>query len=244
MKRFKYLIAFVCLIGAFTSAQESLYNRTMAAEIVLEQQAENIVIKALAVNKTQVDTGISYKFTVFTKDSLNNSSKNEQKGNGVVKAGIKALLGTTQVGINIPEEIKIMVLIYDQLDQLIGKKIETIAPYTTQLVTANQYRNDDEYLGFRGIVTNKTRTKPGKDFYIEFFRLYKKYNVNSDKIVVVREVFGQGRTSQIQIQVGFTKLEPFVLSPQKKYIEYMASRMLQLVYIELQKMKEKETREY
>ena len=225
----------ILLVASTCYAQQSLYNREIKADIQMEEKSEFLTIKGVAENLTDLNTGLRYELSVIKKDSLNNISKNKQEGSGVLNAKNKVVLATTSVNLNIPETLTIMLLIYDYDDKLIGKSIERIEPYTRQLKKPVV----DTYDGivFLGIVENKTRTSPGRKFYDYFYGRYNYYQLKGNQTVKIKEVFGQGRSSRIEIYLGYKLVFQFFLNPKKEYIKAMGDQAISIVYQELQKLK-------
>ncbi len=208
--------------------QESFYNKEVKGELFLEQKEDYVTIQGVASNLTEVSASIRYELAVFKKDSLNNTVKNKQEGRGVLNSKTKAILSTTSVNMNNPSKITIMLLIYDLDDKLIGKDLKVLKESNVQLEKEKNIAPDG--IEFRGIVIEKTRTKPARDFYDYFYGEYHKYKINGDRIVTVEEEFGQGRSSQINILVGREIVYQFFVTPKKKYMRQMADNAIGSVY--------------
>lgn len=214
-------IAAFCFLVLATSltvyGQESSYNKIVKAEIFLKNQDNFVEVVAIGSNFSQVDQQIRYEFAVLKKDTNNNTSKTNQSGNVTVLKGYKAALAKTSVSLNVPEQITIMLLIYDINDKLIGKELKTIKPFTNRVEQPREEVVDG--FAIRGIIVEKTRTKPAKDFYKEFYRLYNFYQINGEQIVTISEKIAQGRSSRIEVTVGYKKVFEFYVNPNPKFIK-------------------------
>ncbi|EAS19828.1 hypothetical protein FNJ87_12195 [Nonlabens mediterrranea] len=226
------------IIQAQAQEQKSYYNQEISGELFLEQKGDYVSIQGVASNLTDVSASIRYELTVFKKDSLNNTSKNKQEGSGVLNAKTKAILSTTTVNINSPSKITIMLLVYDLNNKLVGKAVQVLKENSLQLEKKEIVSNDG--VEIRGIVIEKTRTKPARDFYDYFYGEYHKYKINGNRIVTVEEEFGQGRSSLIKVTVGREIVYQFFVQPKKKYLKQMADNAIRSVFQKfLQIQKEK-----
>ena len=221
-----------CLI----QAQESLYNKTIKAEIMMEDKGGVLNITGKASNLTNAEQGIRYELSVIKKDTAsNNSSKNKQTGRGVLKAKSQGILSTTGVNLNTPDLLTIMLLIYDVDDKLIGKDIKRIEPNTEKL--SENKVNTYDGIEITGIVTRNLRTSPARKFYDYFYKEYKRYQINGSKVVTINEKFGQGRSTRIEILVGTDLVYQFFLNPNDDFIREIGDYTIRLVYQEFQKLK-------
>ena len=221
------------------NAQESFYNKSVKAEILMEDQGGFLNITGMASNLTNANQSIRYELAVIKKDSANNTTKNNQTGKGVLNAKTQAILSKTSVNLNIPEMISILLLIYDIDDKLIGKDLKRIEPNTMQL--ANEKVESYDGIEIRGLVTRNLRTAPARKFYDYFFKEYKKYKINGSKVVSINEKFGQGRSTRIEILVGSELIYQFFMNPSDDFIKEVGDYSIRLVYQHFQKLKTIET---
>jgi hypothetical protein len=232
----KYVIFIFLFISSLIQAQDSYYNLAVKAEILMEDQGGFLNITGMASNLTNAGQSIRYELAVIKKDTVtNNSSKNNQTGRGVLNAKSQAVLSTTKVNLNIPDILTIMLLIYDEDDKLIGKDLKRIEPNTLQL----ESKKNDGYDGIEitGLVTRDLRTAPARKFYDYFFKEYKKYRINGNKVVSINEKFGQGRSSRIEVLVGTEIIYQFFLNPSDDFIRQMGDYCIRLVYQQFEKLK-------
>lgn len=229
----------VLIIQGQTQTQQSFYNREVRGEIFLEQKGDYVSIQGVASNLTDVSASIRYELAVFKKDSLNNTVKNKQEGRGVLNAKTKVILSTTSVNTNNPAKITIMLLVYNLEDKLIGKDVKVLKENTVQLEKEKITARDGVEL--RGIVIEKTRTKPARDFYDYFYGEYHKYKINGSRIVTIEEEFGQGRSSQIKILVGREVVFQFFVTPKKKYMRQMGDNAIRSVFQKFLQIQEQES---
>ena len=232
----RYVIYVLFLITSLSQAQQSFYNQSVKAEILMEDQGGFLNITGMASNLTNADASIRYELAVIKKDTAtNNSTKNNQTGRGVLKSKTQGILSTTRVNLNIPDILTIMLLVYDDDDKLIGKDLKRIEPNTFKL--EEKESNTFDGIEIKGLVTRNLRTSPARKFYDYFFKEYKKYRINGSRVVSINEKFGQGRSTRIEILVGTEVVYQFFLNPTDDFIEEMGNYCIRLVYQKFEKIK-------
>ena len=90
----------------------------------------------------------------------------------------------------------------------------------------------------RGIVTEETKTKPGRDFYRMFYSLYTTNNINGEEIVNIKETLSLNNNTKIEISVANETVLEFFVRPQEEYLKTMSEVAIKRVYWYLQKYKE------
>jgi hypothetical protein len=93
----------------------------------------------------------------------------------------------------------------------------------------------------RGIVSDETKTKMGKDFYDLYYYLYNEYKINSNKLVVINEEFSFSRNTKISININNEVVNEFLSRPDEEYIEAMAQQSIYQTYLYLKNL-EKESK--
>jgi hypothetical protein len=127
----KYALLIFLFTMSLLQAQESLYNQSIKAEILMEDQGGFLNITGMASNLTNSEQGIRYELAVIKKDTFtNSSSKNNQTGRVILKAKSQGLLSKTKINLNLSDLLTIMLLIYDDEDKLVGKDSKRIEPNT------------------------------------------------------------------------------------------------------------------
>jgi len=206
------------------AGQDSNYNKIVKAEIFLKNQDNFVEVVGIASNLSQVDQQIRYELAVLKKDTLNNTAKTNQSGNVTVLKGFKAALAKTSVSLNVPEQITIMLLVYDVNDKLIGKELKSIKAFTNRVEQPREMVADG--FAIRGIIVEKTRTKPAKDFYKEFYKLYHFYKIDGDQVVTITEKIAQGRSSKVEVTVGYKLVFEFYVNPNPKAIKQVSKQAI------------------
>jgi hypothetical protein len=222
-------------------------------KIDLKSNSEYIVVTGSAFNNTQISQSLRYQLSVFKKDQNNvNTSNNKQEGRIVLSPGQKKNLSTTTINASDNDRIIILLLVYNLEDQLLGKdrivlndndenkNNETIILENENTSIGKQKENDGVIL--RGLVVEETKTKLGRDFYKMFYSLYLAYNVNGEKIVIVKEKLALANNTKIEVYVHNDKIFEFFLRPQNEYLKVMSEEALKKVYLHLQMLKQNKNR--
>ncbi len=235
-----------------------IYNTEVEAKINLDSNYEFIEITTSAFNKSQLSQSLKYVFTVFrTNSETKNKSKNEQSGRVVLATGEKANLAKTTINLDTQDRIIILLLIYNQDEQVVGKDRVVINdnpsyndPDAVSVVQDDQSDNQPKQIDSQdvasaggdgivltGIVLEETKTKPGKDFYQMFYSQYLQNNINSEEIIKIKEVLGVGRNTRIEVFVGETLVFRFFAIPGIDYLQKMKDATMARVSLHLRRQK-------
>ena len=113
----------------------------------------------------------------------------------------------------------LLVLFYDENDQLISTLREIIKPNLASEAPGNfSYQKQNEGIKLVGFVTEDTKTKAGKDFYDLFYQKYNLLPEKSDQIITISEMINFGRTTRILIKVGDQIIYQFFAQPKIDYL--------------------------
>ncbi|MDK2773031.1 MAG: curli production assembly/transport protein CsgE [Flavobacterium sp.] len=232
------LIAFLCSI--FTNAQ--ILNTEVKAKIEISSFEDLVAITGTAENLTSVLQNLHYKLSVIKKNKTNsNISSNSQNGSFTLEPNSKNILSTTKINISSKDETIILLLIYDEDEKLIGKD---------RLVVDNMKNKTTEEkeigLEMKGIISDETKTKIGKDYYDLFFKKYNLENINASKIVTIEEEQLFGRTTKIKILIDNITLNEFIAKPNEEFLESMAEQSIVLTkkYLKQLELNEKLISQY
>ncbi|TDW52471.1 curli assembly protein CsgE [Flavobacterium sp. 270] len=218
----KYLNLLITLVTIFFS--ELGFSQEVHIEVKAKIETkviENLLaITGTAENLKSEFKNISYKLTVFKKNKKNsNKSNNAQDGRITLEPIQKVELSKTQVNFTPEDEIIILLLIYDEKNELIGKDRVVFGEDTASDSGKSIPVDGIEMVG---IVANDTKTKLGNDFYDFFYAQYSKLKINTTKIVTVQEELTFGRTTKITILVDGEIVEEFISRPEEDFLKYMA----------------------
>lgn len=82
----------------------------------------------------------------------------------------------------------------------------------------------------RGIVTDETKTKVGKDFYDMYYYKYNEYKINASKIVSISEEFSFARNTKLVITIDNETIYEFMAKPDDEYLNYMVGKSIYATY--------------
>ena len=91
------------------------------------------------------------------------------------------------------------------------------------------YKKENEGIQLYGLVTETTKTKPGRDFYDFFYQKYQLSQNPENKIIEIDEMISFGRTTRIMVKIENQIIFQFFSRPKLDYLEEMAENALQRV---------------
>ena len=196
-------------------------NTTVVAEIKTQSLAEFVKVDATANSKTELIKPIRYVLYVYREDAEGNVKRAENSENLVLQPNEQLTIASEIFNRNETDQITLVLLLYDEKDKLIGRdrKVVLNDKEAEQIAQKEVKSEDDIYAGLlRGIITEDTKTKPGRDFYIEFSSLYRLQQINGIEVVKVFERFSFGRSTIMEVQVGNTVVHRFFTQPRREFL--------------------------
>lgn len=235
----KTILLILLLLPVFGYAQ---YNTVVSAEILVTENTEFTELRAKATNVSEVNQDLRFVFSVFrkeTKDAEQTSTKNE--ANFSLDSFQTEILSEITINKVDTAQVIVLFLVYNSDDKLLGKarwsqnEEEKEAPIVVEKEVFKEVTYDAAIL--RGIVTEDTRTKPGRDFYKYFYRDYDESQMNADEIISVKEYMALGTNTRIEVKIGTTLVSQFYLRPKDDYLKNMVKVTLSNIarYIQNQK---------
>lgn len=231
-----------------------IYNTEVEANINMENNGDMYQITGSAVNKTASNQSLRYVLSVIKNGPNNsNTSKNDQSGRFILEIGQKKNLSTTTINADDKDRVIILLLIYDEVDKPLGmdrvvingteediekERLENVERERTVNVSPDALNKAEDGVILRGIVTEETKTKPGRDFYRMFYSLYTTNNINGEEIVNIKETLSLNNNTKIEISVANETVLEFFVRPQEEYLKTMSEVAIKRVYWYLQKYKE------
>jgi hypothetical protein len=219
----KFLVALLLLISVGSYSQ--LSNTVVKAKIDIEEIEGSIKITGTAENLSEVVQSLSYKLSVIRNNNINNNqSNNAQEGLFSLEPRENKNLSVTQINLAKGDEVIVLLLFYDENKQLIGKD---------RVVLSDKKKVESVPIdGFelRGIVTDETKTKVGKDFYDLYYYKYNAYNINATKIVSITEEFSFARNTKLTISINNEIIYEFMARPDDEYLNDMVERSVYATY--------------
>ncbi|GHA28093.1 hypothetical protein GCM10007103_07020 [Salinimicrobium marinum] len=223
-----YLI--VLFSSEFVDAQN--FNSEIEAVINTNDTKDDILeIVGTATNKTESNYSLRYELSVITSSGNNsNSSKNSQSGRFTLEPFETKNLSRTSVSVNPNIRTIILLLIYDEDDNIIGTDRKLYDQDEQEKVEAEMsFKKDNEGIQLLGMVTENTKTKPGKDFYDFFYQKYSLSPNQGNKIIQIDEMISFGRTTRIMVKVEDRIVYQFFARPKLDFLQEQADEALKQV---------------
>jgi len=247
----KYNIALIIISLLLTTKVSSqVYNTDIEAKIFIKAENNLIEITGTAYNKSEINQNFRYVLSVIkTNPENSNRSKNDQSGRLFLEPGQKNELSTTTINESEKDQIVILLLIYDLDDKIIGKdriafgedpnadQSQLKEKFSDNLASKDVQEEGEDGVFLRGIVINEVKTKPGQDFYRDFYSKYSIKKINAPKIITVKEAIVIANSTIISIFVEDKLVYRFLVKPQLDYLKANSDEAIRRVsrYLEMLK---------
>lgn len=222
----KIIVKIAILISLFLYSlvsQSQILNTKVKAKIEISDFEGLVSITGTAENFTEVLQNLHYKLSVIKK-SNSNLSNNSQEGRFTLEPKSKSSLSTTKINTTKGDETIILLLIYNEENELLGKDRIVVEKKNNQ--TQEEIESG---LEMKGIVSNETKTKMGKDFYDLFYSKYNLALINAKEIIKIEEEQMLGRTTKIKVTIDNKLINEFIAQPNDEYLTTKTNQTLFLV---------------
>lgn len=212
----------------FNLEVEAIINTNDAKDDLLE-------VIGVATNKTETDFSLRYELSVITSDGRNNSSKNSQSGRFTLAPYETKELSKTSVSVNPSQRTILLLVLYDVDDKVVGTARKVYDEEEQEKAQEQMsFQKENEGIILEGMVTERTKTKPGKDFYDYFYQNYSLSPNKTNRMIHVDEVISFGRTTRITVKVEDRIVHQFFARPKLDYLKEQADAALRQVnrYVE------------
>ncbi|MDM1398119.1 hypothetical protein HX049_13165 [Myroides odoratimimus] len=256
---FQTLLFLLCILFTY-SINAQILNTKIKADLSIQEIPEDIIITGIAHNKTEITQSISYKLSVIKsnlEDPNANKATNVQTGRKVLEGFQTINLSTTRINRNTKDRLIILLLIYDENEQLIGTSRHVINDNKDNTLVKQEFtaildsevdisleQEDISYnkIELKGIVVDQTKTKAGRDFYQLFYSQYLSYNINSEHIITISELITLGNNTKITINILDQPIFTFFVKTQYDYLKSMSESALNKTMRYLESLKRDEQR--
>lgn len=208
------------------------FNSEVKADIVVDDLKDDLLeVTGTAQNLTGASHSLRYELSVITSSGeTNNHSKNSQTGRFTLGPHDTKNLSKTTVSIDPDKRTIILLLIYNLDDELLGTSRKVYdREQEKRAMEELSYEKPNEGIQLIGMVTERTKTKPGKDFYDIFYQKYHLSPTQGNRIVEIDEIISFGRTTRISIKVGDQVVYQFIAQPKRDYLTAHADEALRRV---------------
>ncbi|MBN2867912.1 MAG: hypothetical protein JXK08_04510 [Flavobacteriaceae bacterium] len=249
------MFLFFLLFMTAKALSQRITNTDIEAKIDTSSLNGIYQIKSLAYNKTELYKTLKYDFSVIKKNKkTNNSNKNKQEGLFTLEPNQTKELSQTSINLSEDDEVVIFLLIYEE-ENLVGKKVINLSASDNvkskfkpkgESLTIDVDDEGDDGVEIRGLVTDETRTKFGREFYEAFANRYREDGVNAAKVIVVEEKFSLGRRTIIEVKIDNNLVYQFLIKPDVESIRQHSESCLRYIkrYLEREKENAKRIKEY
>lgn len=227
----KYFITVTfCLLLSFSIGAQ-VTNIEVIAKIKTEKILDLITITGSVENKSNTIKSLRYNMYVYKKNpKTSNVSKNGQSGRFVINPSEKKDLSKTTINQNSEDKVTILLMVYDLEDKLIAKDRLVVLnddEEKKKVIRLEKVAKESEFVGgFKGIVIEDTKTKPGRDFYIDFYSNYRLKEINGKEVVKITEQFSFGINTIMEVSVGGNVVYKFFMQPTRDFIEKQSDQAI------------------
>lgn len=215
------------VLFCFMTSTAQYLNRESKAILEIVNKENVFEITAKAENKSQIKQSLSYELKIF-KENLKsgNKSDNAQEGRFVIDPLDVRKLAYTAINIQNKNDRIILLLLLRNVDgDIVGRERKVIA--NSKVVLENNKitlkKKPDDGVEIFGMVLEKTKTKPGRDFYNLFYSQFLSHNFSDNRSVLVEEVFSRGRNTKIEIKIENVRVYEFFVQPKTDYLKANAN---------------------
>lgn len=197
-------------------------NKEIIAKIEVEKFTDALNIRGTVFSKTDLIKSLRYDMFIYRKNpETNNTVKSKNSGRFVLNPNQKKILSKADINQNTQDKITAVILVYNEDDKLVAKDRQVILnddENKKETTIKNTVIKEEDYSVFRGIVTENTKTKPGRDFYIQFYSYYQLEKINGREVVEINEKFSFGRSTIMEVKVGKSIVHSFFVQPKRDFI--------------------------
>ncbi|HKL35562.1 MAG TPA: CsgE family curli-type amyloid fiber assembly protein [Salegentibacter sp.] len=230
------------------SAEAQNFNSEVEASIITNDNKNEILeISGIAKNLTEATYSLYYELSVITSSGNNNSSKNSQTGRFTLEPFETRELSSTTISINPSQRTIILLMIYNDDDEVMGTDRIVYDEQAEEKKEARlSYEKRNEGIELSSMVIQRTKTKPGKDFYDFFYQQYSLNPVEGNKMIKIEEMISFGRTTKIMVKVDDRIIYEFFARPKLDYLKEQATTALKQVnrYMEYLKNRSEKISQY
>lgn len=216
---------------AISSVKAQFSNKEIKGQILIEKNSEFYTFRAAVINQTPTAINLRYEFSFFVTDSItSNTTKSSKENYFLLDSYEKKILTSLTVNYTFTNKVVLLLVIYDKDNKPLGSdRIELSEGGKTIIDVIEPLDNHSDDLApsqdgviLEGIVSQKTLTKSGRDFFREFYQLYYNAQIRTSKNIFIKEVPGRRRNTLVTVEVENNLVWQFFAQPRKDYLKNMA----------------------
>ena len=233
MKKFLFFLLIFC----YKPLLSQINNENLVPTIEYKTQENLVILNSNLLSKEQIVVELNYLFLVV-KQTNGNLSNQKQEGKFIINPNEKINLSEIRLDFNDNTKIKAYLFIRDENQNKLISKDSLQIDFNDKLNLKNTLDNSirkDEYKNeefiIRGLVTDQTKTKMGRDFF-EIF--YSRYNLQDEKFPFMIEILEQpigGRNTRISVFVDDKSIYNFNLTPNEDYMRNINNDLFKILFL-------------
>lgn len=229
------ILGSVWFLMFFISVNAQSLNKEIKALIELKKSEDIFSITAKAENLSDLSRSATYELKVF-KENIKTKNKGDTKQTGrfIIESKNVKELSVTSVNSTKEDKIIILLLIRDLDNNIIGRDRKVII---SNVINENEFdsqkvvrKKPADGIRLKGVVLQRVKTKPGRDFYNYFYGSFLRYNFNDSRPIIIEEKFDRGRTTKIFVFIDNRKVYEFFVQPSLDYLKKQSDLTIRLVY--------------
>ncbi|MAN58493.1 MAG: hypothetical protein CMC08_01505 [Flavobacteriaceae bacterium] len=244
----------IMLFIAYTGTSQR-HNENVEGLIDISKGGEGLAkVTGSAFNKTFLTLSLRYVVSIIDHDLVTEEiNKEDFEGRFVIEPGVKKNIETQTFEVLDNQKTIVLFLIYDLQDNLIGKDrmvvygnsdLSTLQSETARgkvevdnIQSIDVASSVDNLFMSNGIVVEDTKTRPGRDFYAEFYSEFLSKNIDSSELITISEKLALGTNTKIEVLVGSKVIVEFITRPQSSFLKQVAKESVNRVFLYLQSLK-------
>ena len=227
---FSFLFLLYCNLIAQSSNQ-------FYPKIEYKIQENLIELNSTVLNQGEMFSDLNYLFLVIKKSRDGNLSNKKQEGKFIAKQNQLIQLSKVQMNFNLEDELKAYLFIRDEEENKLLAKDSLILNFnkkeldkTLENRVLNQIEFKQEEFVIRGLVSDHTKTKVGRDFFENFYSSYNLMNSKFPFLIEIEELPAQGRNSKMVVKAEDKIIYEFMLTPNEEVMKSTIAQLFQILY--------------
>ncbi|MDH6252756.1 hypothetical protein M2347_002483 [Chryseobacterium sp. H1D6B] len=209
----------------FHYGQEDKKVAVKIESTVIENQ---IKLKAVAVNNTNIYRELNYLLVCIKKGNGGSLSNNKQSGKFSISPNEVKNLSEINVNLEKKEALKAFLYIKDEETQKLVAKdsLELNQDLFKKKVSRVE---EDAVFELKGLAIDQTKSRIGKDFYDLFYIQYSQISDKSSTAVTISEIPVRGTSGQINIEIDDKIVYSFMTNSSDDYLKEQADNSLKYI---------------
>ncbi len=211
--------------------QSQSLNKEVSTKINVKGQNNIYELLFVVTNNTILNYSLRFKANIIVKEKGALEGENiDQEELFVLEPSAQKTVARMVIKAEPQQRVVAFMLIYNE-DQIISKNRvvingfdgeDQLRPLVLQeeVLGTSKISNADPVM-LKGMVTEDTKTKAGRDFYKGYYSQYLFNNINGSKVIRVTEELAIGGNTQIKIYAGEDLIIQFFVNPRSSYLENM-----------------------